>query len=352
MKNIIYVLFMLLIFCAPCARAENIGYISGEEEYNKNVERIAAGKFAISVPELLKKGADMLTREITDGREMILSLLVIAVASGVLNALRGSFGGASGEAAFFACFTLCAATVSRLLSSVIGYGAEVVTDMTDFITKICPIMTILVASGGNSTAAGSFYPVLSGAVYAVSMIINKCIIPLVWLSAILGIVNSLSERVQLVKLNKLIQSASKWILTATLTVFTGITAIYGFSAPVIDSVALKTLKFTVGSVVPVVGGLMADTVETVIGGAQVMKNAVGTAGILAVLGICIVPVIKLLAIIIMLRLAAAAAEPLCDRRISAMLSDMAAPVTTVFSMVIASAMLFVISLAIIMASTM
>ena len=63
------------------------------------------------------------------------------------------------------------------------------------------------------------------------------------------------------------------------------------------------------------------------------------------------PVIKLAAIILMLRLAAAAAEPLCDKRISSMISDIISPVTTVFSMVIASAMLFIISIAIIMGAT-
>lgn len=352
MKKIIYLAIAVFFIFCPKVNADDVWRIAGENEYNRNVERISSGNFTLSPSELLEKGADMLLKEISESRASIISILSVAALSGILNVMQGSFGGGiCSESAFFACFTLSAVSASKLLSEAVGYGAEVVQSMTDFITKICPVVTILIASGGNSAAAGSFYPVLSSAVYVVSLIINKCIIPLVYLSAILGIVNNLSMRVQLVRLNNLIKSVSKWILTATLTVFTGITAIYGFSVPVIDAVALKTLKFTVGSCVPVVGGLMADTVETVISGAKVMKNAVGTAGILAVLGICIVPVIKLCAIILMLKLSAAAAEPLCDKRISGMLSDMASPITTVFSMVIASAMLFVISIAVIMGAT-
>ena len=46
------------------------------------------------------------------------------------------------------------------------------------------------------------------------------------MSAVLGIVNNISKRVQLTNLNNLIKSFSKWILTGILTVFTGINAIY------------------------------------------------------------------------------------------------------------------------------
>ena len=106
-----------------------------------------------------------------------------------------------------------------------------------------------------------------------------------------------------------------------------------------------------GSCVPVVGGLVSDTVETVLSGAKLMKNAVGTAGIITIITICLVPVIKLGVIILMLKLAAAAAEPLTDKRISAMITDIIAPVTMVFSMVISTAMLFIISIAIILGAT-
>lgn len=351
--KIFYILLAVWIFVSPGVFAEDVGYIAGEEDYNRNVEKIVSGTFEIAPLEMINKGVKMLFEEVSESRKELTCIMVIAAVSGILSAVQGSFGeGASGDAAFFACFTLTTVAASRLLTEAVGYGAAVVNRMTGFVTKICPVVTVLLASTGNVASAKSFYPVLSGAVYVVSLIINKCVIPLVYLSAVIGIVNNLSMRVQLTRLNNLIKAFSKWILTAALTVFTGITAIYGFSVPVMDAVTLKTLKFTVGSVVPVVGGLMADTVETVLGGARVMKNAVGTAGIVAVCGICIVPVMKLTAIIFMLRIAAASSEPLCDKRISGLISDLAAPVTTVFSMVIASAMLFIISIAVIMGATM
>lgn len=351
MKRIIYIVFILFIFSLPSYAAEE-GYISGEDEYNRNVEKIVSGRFSLDPIEIINKVWKMIMKEVIESRTLIVNIIVIAAVSGILNVLQSSFGkNSSSEAAFFACFTLTAIAVSRLLSEAVGYGSEVIERLTGFITKICPVITILLVSSGKAASASSFYPVLSSAIYVVSVMINKCIIPLVYLSAILGIVNNISKRVQLTSLNNLIKSFSKWILTGILTIFTGINAIYGFSVPVLDAVSLKALKFTVGSCVPVVGGLVSDTIETVLSGAKLMKNAVGTAGIIAVIGICLVPIIKLSIIILMLKIAAAAAEPLTDKRIANMITDIVSPVTTVFSMVIAAAMLFIISIAIIIGAT-
>ena len=239
----------------------------------------------------------------------------------------------------------------RFISETLGYGREVIGAMTDFITKLSPLFAALMVSAGAVTSAAAFHPVLSGAVYLISVLVEQCFVPLAYFGAILGIAGKISPRVQISNATRLIRSVSKWMMTAALTLFTGITALYGFSAPVLDGVAVKTVKFAVGSFVPVVGGLLADTVETVLSGTKLMKNAVGTAGILAVAAICIVPVLKIFVMHFMLRLCAAAAEPLTDRRISEMLSDLADSVMTIYIMVLTVCMLFTICIGIIMSAT-
>ena len=347
MKKIFILTLLLFSFMSP-AYAKTDFYIQGESQYNKNVSDILSGEFTLSPAKIINTALDTFMKEVKNSKKLIINIVVIAAISGTLNVLQLSFGNsASGEAAFFTCFTLIAILLSSLISEIVGYGAEVIKNLTDFTTKIAPVLTISLIASGKVASAGSFYPVLSGAIYVVSVIINQFIIPMVTLSAILGIVNNISKRVQLKSLTNLIKSFSKWILTGILTVFTGINAIYGFSVPVLDAVSLKALQFTVGSCVPVVGGLVSDTVETVLTGAKLMKNAVGTAGIITVITICTVPILKIGAIILMLKLAQASVEPLTDKRISDMISDIISPITTVFSMVIATSMLFIISIAII-----
>ena len=350
MKKLLYIIVFLMLF-SPGVSANEAVFIDGEEEYNELVAEILEGRLDLDAPSLLNKLIDMIIGEVLLSKELLVNIIVVAALSGVLNVLDSSFAkGETTAITAFVGYTLVAISISQLLNTSIGYGVEVVNRLSGFITKICPTLTILMVSSGAAVSAASFSPVLSVAVYVISTVIEKLIIPMVYFSAVLGIVNNMTDKIQLGQLNAFIKSLAKWILTGILTVFTGINAIYGFSMPVLDAVSLKAVKFTVGSFVPVVGGLLADTVETVLAGAKLMKNAVGTAGIIMVVLICLVPIIKIGAIILLLRLASALIEPVSDKRITAMVTDSVAPITIVFAMVMAVAMLFIISISIIISA--
>lgn len=349
MKKVLLFILLMLFMGLPVF-AEDTTSLEGEPFFNETKEQILSGEFTLNPVELFQKGVDSLFSEIKKSRAAMLQILVIAAASGVLGLMQKE-DSASGEAGFFACFSLSAIAAMQIFSETLGYGREVIGAMTDFITKLSPLFAALMVSAGAVTSAAAFHPVLSGAVYLISVLVEQCFVPLAYFGAILGIAGKISPRVQISNATRLIRSVSKWMMTAALTLFTGITALYGFSAPVLDGVAVKTVKFAVGSFVPVVGGLLADTVETVLSGTKLMKNAVGTAGILAVAAICIVPVLKIFVMHFMLRLCAAAAEPLTDRRISEMLSDLADSVMTIYIMVLTVCMLFTICIGIIMSAT-
>ena len=140
-------------------------------------------------------------------------------------------------------------------------------------------------------------------------------------------------------------------MAAVITVFTGISAIYGFSAPALDALSAKAVKFAVGSMVPVVGNFLSDSLETVISGTRLMKNSVGVSGIVVMCIICVTPVVKIGIMQLMLKLTAAIVEPLTDRRISKMLWDISEAIITVFALVVMTAVLFMISVSIILAAT-
>jgi stage III sporulation protein AE len=354
MKKLFVLPAVLIIFFLNIhVYAGEYTHIEGEELFNRTADEIMSGDFSLNPVELIQKGIDGLFKELKQSRAEMVSLLVIAALSGALQVLKNTGGGGDGvsESAFFACFTLMTISALRIFGITVGYGVSVIDDLSDFVTKLSPVLMVLLVSGGSVTSAAAFHPILSGAVYVMTVLVDKCIIPLVYLSAVMGIVGHITPKLQLTAFTKLIRSAGKWMLTAALTVFTGVTALYGFSAPVLDAVALKTVKFAVGSFVPVVGGILSDTVETVLSGTQLMKNAVGTAGLVSVAAVCIIPILKILAILIMLEICAAAAEPLADKRIMEMLKDIASSISLILGMVITVSMLFMICIGIILGAT-
>ena len=83
----------------------------------------------------------------------------------------------------------------------------------------------------------------------------------------------------------------KWLITILLSVvllaFIAYLNLSGVISGGADAATVKAAKFTISNLVPVVGGVISDTAETLLAGASVPRNAAGVFGMLAVLGICI-----------------------------------------------------------------
>ncbi|MCD8180326.1 MAG: stage III sporulation protein AE [Firmicutes bacterium] len=353
MRFLLFKAVLLIVLLIPAgACAADMPALDGEDMFNETVEKTVAGEMSLNPIGILNMLSDDLLGEIRECADDVMILFIIAAISGVITTISSSFGNKStSEAAFFACFTLMSAAAVKCFSVAMGYGTEVVEAMTDFITKLSPLLMLMIAASGKVVSAATFQPVMSGAVYVVSVVIEKCLVPLIAFSSVLAVAGNISDKVQLSGFCRVIKSISKWLMAAIITIFTGISAIYGFSSPALDAVSGKAVKFAVGSLVPVVGTFLSDTLETVVSGTRLMKNAVGTSGIVVMCVICAVPILKIGVIQLMLKLTAAIAEPLTDKRISSMMWEVSESVTTVFAVVIMVAVLFLINISIMLAAT-
>ncbi len=350
-KLLCLAVWMIILSISASARME-LPTIEGEELFNTTAAEVVSGEFTLDPVQLLEMVANDFTSELREVGGVLVTLIATAVVSAVLHVSQTAFGNnSSSEASFFACFTLSSAAALKCFSTALEYGMGVISSLGDFITKFAPLLTVMLAAGGRAVSAASFHPVLSAAVYIAELICEKCVIPLVVFGAVLSVVNNISGTLQVSNFCRLTNSLAKWILALIFTLFAGISAIYGFTAPALDAVGAKAAKFAVGTLVPVVGGFLSDTLETVISGANLMKNAVGTAGIVVILSICLMPIMKIGIIVIMMKLSAAVMEPMTDKRISGVLWDMSANVTTMFAMVTTVTVLFMICISIIMSAT-
>lgn len=345
------VLIVLFLGICHSVFAESIE-IDGEEFYNNTAQEIATGELVLSPVNIINTIKNSILGEILNVKSMLKSIVLVAVAAGLLRILSEAFAmGEVGETAFFACFAMMSGTAISVFSETVGYGTEVVHGICDFITKFEPVFVGLLMSGGAITQAAAFQPVLTASVYILGLLVDKCILPITYFSAVLGIVNNIGGRVEIGTLNKLLNQTAKWLLTGVLTLFSAVLTLYGFGTSAMNAVAAKGIKFAVGSLVPVVGGLLSDTVDTVISGTNLLKNAVGVAGMITVITMAAVPVIKIWIMMMLLKVAAAVCEPFSDKRITGVLLSVAEAVSAIFQMVITAGMLFIISIGIILAST-
>ena len=88
-----------------------------------------------------------------------------------------------------------------------------------------------------------------------------------------------------------------------------------------DGITAKTAKTVVSSAIPVVGKILGDAVDTVLGCGIVLKNAVGIVGVIIVIGICVIPIIKLSILFLSYKLLAMVSEPIADKNIVGLLEQ-------------------------------
>ena len=117
------------------------------------------------------------------------------------------------------------------------------------------------------------------------------------------------------------KSSTVWFLGLILTVFVGIVSLEGTLASSVDGITAKTAKAIVSSAVPVVGKILGDVVDSVLGCGVILKNAVGFVGVIIIVGICILPILKLTVLMLSYKLVAGISEVIADAKIVKLLDE-------------------------------
>ena len=76
----------------------------------------------------------------------------------------------------------------------------------------------------------------------------------------------------------------------------------------------KTAKAAVSTFIPVVGKILGDTVDSVIGCGNILKNSVGIIGIIVIIGIVLIPIIKIGILWFSFKLTSAVCEVIADKK--------------------------------------
>jgi stage III sporulation protein AE len=112
---------------------------------------------------------------------------------------------------------------------------------------------------------------------------------------------------------------------------------------VVDGVTSKTAKFAIGAFIPVAGKYLADAADAVIGCTLLIKNAAGVAVMIGIVCICLVPLLKILALILLYKLTCVMIEPISEKRITSCISEVANSMTFVLGITASVTFMFLIA---------
>ena len=281
-------------------------------------------KGELDTNQLLKNIFPLLGTEIKEALKVMGSILIIVLIHSVLKSISDNLNNKSvAQITYYVQYILIATVIMTNFSSIITLTKEAVGNMISFIQLLFPLLMTLMLASGSVVSVNLVQPIILFIINLISNIFQSIIIPIILVGTALAIVSKISDRIQIDKLSKFLKSSSVWVIGILLTIFVGVLSIEGTLGSSVDGITAKTAKAAVSSFIPVVGKVLGDAVDTVIGCSAILKNAIGIVGVIVVIAICITPILKLAIITIIYHLTAALCEPIVDSKIVSLITQMA-----------------------------
>lgn len=295
----------------------------------------------------LRQAGQYLVREVLLQTRLLGQIIVLAVLCALLHNLTSTLSRGAADFGFLVAYMVVIFLGVQSFHAAAATGRELLAGMSNFMFALLPLLATMLAAVGAVSSAALFHPLLMTVVTLVVRVIEQVVFPLLFLGAIVGVIGQIVTEFPLSRLAQLFRQGALTVLGLFFTVFLGAMAVRGAIAPVADGVALRTTKFIAGAVIPVVGSMMADAMEVVVGGSMLIKNALGVFGLATLLVLLAFPLLKIFALVVIYRVATALVQPLSDVRLVEALSTMAGTLTALMAAVATAALMFFVVITVI-----
>ncbi|MBO4293798.1 MAG: stage III sporulation protein AE [Clostridia bacterium] len=271
-------------------------YVDGEflKESDLNDLLNSAIRGQVNNKKMLSKFYGLFGKEFKNTLATLSSILVIIVIHSILKSISESLENDNiSRLIFYVQYILIVTIVMSNFSQIIAMIKTSTTNMVCFINILIPLLTTLMVFTGNLTTTSMLQPVIMFSVNFIGNLIHSVILPIVLVASSLSIISKISDRVQIDRLSKMFKSGITWFLGIALTIFVAVVSLEGSLSSSVDGITAKTTKAVVSSAIPIVGKVLGDAVDSVLGCGIILKNAVGIVGVVVILGICVGPILKL-----------------------------------------------------------
>lgn len=262
-------------------------------------------------------------KEVVNCITVLGSIIIIIVIHSILKSVSEGLENKSiSQITYYVQYILIVTLIMGNFADIIKMVKTSIESLVGFMNSLIPLLMTLMLTTGNFTTANLLEPIILFIITFIGNFITGVLIPFVLISTALSIISKVSNRVQVDKLSKFFNSSVVWVLGIVLTIFVGVISVEGSLSSTVDGITAKTAKAAVSNFIPVVGKILGDAVDSVIGCSNILKNAVGIVGVIIIIGICIAPIIKLAVLMGLYYLAGAVCQPIADEKIVKLLEEM------------------------------
>lgn len=317
------------------------------KEYVQNVCKGNCDLSLDSILEYLKRG---ISDQWETNKTLVVRMLAYAVLSGIFLNLSGSlYGKQLEENGFYLLYFLVVTILVSGFYAVFYVAEEVLGQVLSFMKTLVPAFSLALTWSSGSVTSVAFYEATLATIGVAENIIYSFFLPIIQIYFLLRVMNPLSGG-KFDKFASLLESIVRGGTKIILGIMLGHQGIKGLLMPALNQVK-RNAVFRAAESIPGIGNVMNGVTDTIVGSGILIKSAIGVGGILAIAILCLLPLLKLGMFALMYRIMAAFSQPVADRRMVAIFQGSADSGKLLFQLVFMVAILFLLTLTIVIAAT-
>ena len=309
--------------------------------FTQTLLSVARGELTLDFQQTL----DLLTAQLLSHLRSSLWRLTRLIAPAMVWSILRRLTGKGGEAGRVVCQLWVCIFLAQDLTEHIALCTGAVRRMSEGMQGLFPLLLTMMAAVGGSGGSALMQPAIVASASAMTSLIQQVTIPLATAAAILTMLCHLGEGIRLQRLAAFTQQCATWTLGVCFTVFIGVLTTRAVTAAALDGVTLRTAKYAVSNLIPVVGGLFADTVDTLVGSGMLVQSALGVTGLILIASFAMAPLCQTLASAMLYRLAAALMQPVSDGPLASCIHDFGRILMLLFIIQLCAAAMFLMLIA-------
>lgn len=282
----------------------------------------SAIKGEIDNSNIYKKILSKLGNEVQNGVKSLACILAIIIIHSILKSISESLENDNiSKLIYYVQYIAIITVIMSNFSDIITLVKDTTTNLIGFMNTLIPVLISLMLYTGSITTTSILEPIILFMINFIGNLIQDILMPIILIITSISIISKISDRVQIDKISKFLKSSTIWFLGIVLTIFVGVVSLEGTLASSVDGITAKTAKAIVSSAVPIVGKILGDVVDSVLGCGLILRNAVGFVGVIVIIGICIMPILKLTVLTFSYKLIASISEVIADSKIVKLLDE-------------------------------
>lgn len=280
------------------------------------VYKFVSGESVVEYQTVFKYVGSLLFAEVKSRLPALLSLLSVLLLCSLLGCLNTErLGSGVGEIVHFVGYAAIVTTVTALCYSLVSSALSAVDKVSAVVQAVFPALLALMISTGATAQAALYSPTALFIDGFTTIFIKNFTFPCVLAMLALSVVSNITKTVKLKGFIDFLSGIMKWGIGLAATVFSLFLTVKGISGGLADGVTVRTLKYALNSSVPLVGGILSGGADVVVAAASLVRGALGLTTLVIVFGVVLMPVIKIAALTLALRVVNAVAQPFSSDRV-------------------------------------